>query len=196
MASKNPIYQHNLSNQSLKDHFLIAMPGLTDSAFSNSITYICDHSEHGAMGIVLNRPLDVELTEVFDHLSIDYPISFKPIRVLSGGPVSAQQGFVLHKNEGEWDSTMPITDEICLTASQDIVEALAQNTAPKNSLFVLGYAGWGAGQLETEIFANSWLTMPADHKIIFNTKMEDRWTAAANQLGIDMNLISATAGHA
>ncbi len=196
MASKTPHNQHTLSNQSLRDHFLIAMPGLKDSVFSHSLTYICDHSEYGAMGVVLNQPLDIHLSEVFDHLSMKYVKRASDVPVLSGGPVNSQQGFVLHRNEGEWDSSLPVTEEISLTASRDIVTAMAEDRAPQGALFVLGYAGWSAGQLEEEISANSWLTLPADSSVIFDTPAEERWAAAAKHLGFDFNLISASAGHA
>lgn len=196
MASQTPLQQHVLSDQSLRDHFLIAMPGLTDSVFSHTVTYICDHSEYGAMGIVLNQPLNVQLSEVFDHLAIDHPAAASETPVLSGGPVNAQQGFVLHRNQGKWDSTMEITPDICLTASRDIVSAMAEGRAPEGSIFVLGYAGWSAGQLEQEISSNSWLTVPADQGIIFDTPAEERWAAATKAFGFDFNLISACAGHA
>ena len=118
------------SSSSLRDHFLIAMPGLRDSIFSDSVTYICDHSDQGAMGIVLNQPLDICLNEVFDQLSLNYGSSAFETPVLAGGPVSMQQGFVLHRNEGKWDSTLNITNSICLTASRDIVSALAEKSRP------------------------------------------------------------------
>ncbi|VUD67554.1 hypothetical protein TDB9533_03851 [Thalassocella blandensis] len=196
MASKYPVNQHILTNQSLRDHFLIAMPGLQDSIFSHTVTYICDHSEHGAMGIVLNQPLNIQLSEVFDHLSMKYDPAVRDVPVLSGGPVNSQQGFVLHRKEGEWDSTLSVTPEICLTASRDIVKAMAESRAPKGALFVLGYAGWSAGQLESEISSNSWLTLPADSSIIFDTPAEERWAAATKAFSFDFNLISASAGHA
>lgn len=181
---------------SLCGHFLIAMPALKNSIFSDSITYICDHSAQGAMGIVLNQPMDICLNEVFDQLSLQYQDSAYNTPVLAGGPVNKQQGFVLHKNEGNWDSTLKITDDICLTASRDIVSALAAEEGPDGAQFALGYAGWSPGQLEDEISENSWLTIPADNHIIFDVPVTHRRDAIANQLGIDLNLISDKAGHA
>ncbi|WP_185233491.1 YqgE/AlgH family protein [Teredinibacter franksiae] len=181
---------------SLRDHFLIAMPSLTDPIFNRSVTYICDHSDQGAMGIVLNQPLELKMGDVFDQLSIEYNSTLDNYPVLAGGPVDMQRGFVLHRDQGTWDSTLRITSEISLTASRDIVAAIAREQGPKHAQFALGYAGWSPGQLEEEISANSWLIVPADTGIMFDTPVEDRWGATARQLGVDMNLISTTAGHA
>lgn len=194
MGQKN--LHNDYSENSLRGHFLIAMPGLKDSIFSDSITYICDHSEQGAMGIILNHPLDIKLDEVFDQLSLKYDPSTGDIPVLSGGPVNAQQGFVLHKNEGKWDSTLQICDGVCLTASRDIVSAIAENKGPAGAQFALGYAGWSPGQLEEEIAGNSWLSVPAENRIIFDVPIHKRREAVAEKLGIDLNLISGTVGHA
>ncbi len=182
--------------ESLRDHFLIAMPGLTDPIFSRSVTYICDHSDQGAMGIVINQPLELKLADVFDQLSIEYQSSLGNYPVLAGGPVNMQRGFVLHRDQGSWESTLRITPEICLTASRDIVSAIAQQQGPKHAQFALGYAGWSPGQLEDEINANSWLIVPADPSIIFDIPIKERWSVTAQHLGIDMNLISSEAGHA
>ncbi|WP_045856028.1 YqgE/AlgH family protein [Teredinibacter purpureus] len=184
------------SPDSLRDHFLIAMPALTDSIFSHSVTYICDHSDQGAMGIVINHPLELKLSDVFDQLDIDYQPPLGLPRVLAGGPVNTQRGFVLHRDEGIWESTLRITSEISLTASRDIVTAIAKDEGPKHAQFALGYAGWAPGQLEEEINDNAWLVVRADTGIIFDTPVEERWGATAKQLGIDLNLISSTAGHA
>ncbi len=189
-------YLDKIPDNSLRDHFLIAMPGLKDSIFSESVTYICDHSDQGAMGIVLNQPLNICLDEVFDQLSLEYDQAASEKPVLSGGPVNCQQGFVLHRNEGIWDSTLHITDEVCLTASRDIVSAIARNNGPSGAQFALGYAGWSPGQLEEEITRNSWLTIPAEDGIIFDVPIRERRDAVASQLGIDLNLISGVAGHA
>ena len=180
----------------LRNHFLLAMPSLTDPLFSRSVTYICDHSEHGAMGIVLNQPLGITLTDVFQQLALNTNSLSGRIPVLAGGPVNTQRGFVLHRDQGSWDSTLRITSEICLTASRDIVAAIADDSGPKSAQFALGYAGWSAGQLEEEIANNAWLTVEADSSIIFDTPVDQRWSAAAASLGIDLNLISSVAGHA
>lgn len=189
-------YRPKTNKNSLRDQFLIAMPMLEDSLFSHSVTYICDHNEHGAMGVIINHPMDLTLGEVFDQLQLTTLASVRPTPVLAGGPVNAEQGLVLHRDEGKWESTMHVTPEICLTASRDIVEAMATGKGPKNAQLALGYAGWGAGQLEEEITNNCWLTLPASSSIIFDTPLEQRWTAAAQQLGVDINLVSAMAGHA
>lgn len=181
---------------SLRNQFLIAMPTLADSYFSHTVTYICDHNEHGAMGIVINQSLDIDMLEVLAQLGIKSNVPYQPSTILAGGPVNKQQGLIIHRNEGTWDSTLNITDTVCITASKDILKAVAEGTAPSGSQLVLGYAGWGSGQLEQEISENSWLTIPADEAILFDTPMEERWSAIANHIGIDLNLISSNAGHA
>ncbi len=184
------------TENSLRDHFLIAMPGLRGSFFSDSITYICDHSDQGAMGIVLNQPLNIHLDEVFDQLSLNYAPTASEMPVLSGGPVNAQQGFVLHRDTGKWDSTLQISHGVCLTASRDIVSAIAEEKGPPGAQFALGYAGWSPGQLEEEISENSWLAVPADKSIIFDVPINKRRQAVADELGVDLNLISGEIGHA
>lgn len=185
-----------LTPGSLRDHFLIAMPGLNDSSFAHTVTYICEHSDKGAMGVVINTATPMLLKEIFTQMSLDDLSDQGDQIVMSGGPVQPERGFVLHSNEAKWQSTLEISPDISLTASRDIITALAAGRGPKQCLIALGYAGWGEGQLEAEIAANSWLTVPADKNIIFNTPFEERWTLAAQALGIDVNLISSTAGHA
>lgn len=185
------------SSDSLKDHFLLAMPGLDAGLFSGSITYICEHGEAGAMGIVINQALDLTLIEIFDHLEIPIAPGFADQPVLAGGPVQIDHGFVLHPRDArQWDSSLTVTDTIQLTTSQDILKSIAADEGPEQFVITLGYAGWSAGQLEEEIAANSWLTLPADHRIIFETPMEQRVSVAARALGIDMNLLTTEAGHA
>lgn len=181
---------------SLRDHFLIAMPGMQDPSFAHSITYICDHSDSGAMGIVLNNTMPLTLGDIFQQLELEDTQKVGERSVLNGGPVQVERGFVLHNDTSNWQSTLPIAEDLSMTASRDILEALAAGQGPANYLVALGYAGWEAGQLEEEIAANAWLTMPADRHILFHTPAEQRWAAAANHLGFDLNLISATAGHA
>ncbi len=181
----------------LTNHFLIAMPGLRDPNFSRTVTYICEHSDQGAMGIVINRPMDIRLGEVLSQLDID---SDDP-RVLGatvylGGPVQPDRGFVLHTAGESFESTLSITPDISVTTSRDVLEAIAAGRGPQRSLVALGYAGWAGGQLEDEIGANSWLSGPADDHIIFRLPNEARWLAAAQLLGVDLNLLSAEAGHA
>ena len=185
------------SSDCLRDHFLLAMPGLSEGIFSHSITYICEHGESGAMGIVINQPLDLSVTEIFEHLDITPGKDFSDIPVMAGGPVQIDHGFVLHRNcTSTWESSLKVTPLITLTTSCDVLRAIANNEAPREHLVALGYAGWSAGQLEQELAENSWLTLPADSDIIFKTNPEQRLGAAAALLGIDMNLISGEAGHA
>lgn len=194
MAKKD--HEHNLYEASLRNHFLVAMPGLRDPYFANSITYICDHTADGAMGLVINKAMEAQLSDVFEQMDI----SFTPLTghqpILAGGPVGTQRGFVLHPTFGEWESTVSVGPNISLTASRDIIQAIAEGEGPLNPQFILGHAGWGAGQLEQEIKDNSWLTVPASAQILFHTPIEQRWMAAAQCLGIDINLMTSTAGHA
>ncbi len=183
--------------ESLRDHFLLAMPGLTDAIFANSITYLCEHNAHGAMGIVINHPLNVCVEEIIEHLDISADGRLRETPVMAGGPVHMDRGFVLHRaTDREWESSLQITDEITLTSSRDILAAIAAADGPPDNLIALGYAGWSAGQLESELSENSWLTLPADSAIIFDTPCHLRASTAAKQLGVDLNLLSADAGHA
>jgi putative transcriptional regulator len=185
------------SSDCLRDHFLLAMPGLSEGIFSHSITYICEHGESGAMGIVINQPLDLSVEEIFEHLQITPARDFSDIPVMAGGPVQIDHGFVLHRDKStSWEASLKVTDEITLTTSRDILRAIARDKGPAEHLIALGYAGWSAGQLEHELAENSWLTLPADSDIIFSTPADQRQAAAAAMLGIDMNLISGEAGHA
>lgn len=185
------------SGECLRDHFLLAMPCLTEGIFSQSITYICEHGESGAMGIVINRPLDLSVSEIFEHLQITTDSDFSAEPVMAGGPVQMDHGFVLHRLcDKSWEASLKITAEITLTTSRDILRAIAIGEGPRDHLIALGYAGWSAGQLEQELADNSWLTLPGSSDVIFSTPFDQRLGAAAAQLGIDMNLISGQAGHA
>ena len=181
---------------SLCDHFLIAMPGLNDSSFAHTVTYICEHSDKGAMGVVINTATPMLLKEIFSQMDLDDRSDQGDHIVMSGGPVQPERGFVLHSNDAQWHSTIAVSADVSLTASRDIIVALAEGRGPKQCLIALGYAGWGEGQLEAEIAANSWLTVPANKDVIFNTPLHQRWASAAQVLGIDVNLISSTPGHA
>jgi putative transcriptional regulator len=182
---------------SLRNHFLLAMPSLSEGIFSQSITFICEHGESGAMGIVINQALELSVEEIFEHLEITSKRDFSEVPVMAGGPVQIDHGFVLHRNcDKHWEASLHITPEITLTTSRDILRAIANGTGPQEHVIALGYAGWTAGQLEFELAENSWLTLPADSDIIFATPYDQRLSAAAAVLGIDMNLISAQAGHA
>ena len=182
---------------SLRNHFLIAMPGLKDPNFSRTVTYVCEHTEQGAMGIVINRPMDIRLGMVLSQLDIatGNP-DIAEARVFLGGPVQTDRGFVLHSDGERFDSTLSISPDINITTSRDILEAIADGRGPLKHLVALGYAGWGGGQLEEEMSANAWLSGPADETVIFATPIEARWQAAAGLLGVDLNLLSGDAGHA
>ena len=183
--------------QSFRNHFLIAMPALVEGLFAHSVTYVCEHSDQGAMGIVINQPMGLPLRDILDHLDIDDARSHLDDPVMAGGPVQTDRGFVLHRtSEQRWESTIVITEEISLTTSRDILNAMAHAQGPSDTLVALGYAGWGAGQLEDEIASNAWLTLPADSAIIFEVPVAQRLTAAAAKLGVNMALISSSAGHA
>ena len=186
-----------LGDSSLTGHFLLAMPTLREGIFSHSITYICEHSVNGAMGIVINHPLELSVSEIFEHLQIKTKANSPQDAVMAGGPVQIDHGFVLHRNcDIEWESSLKVTDEVTLTTSRDILRSIAEGSGPADHLIALGYAGWSAGQLEEELGQNNWLTLPGDNEIIFSTPYQQRHSAAAALLGVDMNLISGQAGHA
>ncbi len=186
-----------MDNTNLTDQFLIAMPSLKDPNFEKTVTYICAHNEEGAMGIVINKPLDIELGEIFQQMEIDTSNAIaRQQTVFQGGPVHIDRGFILHKSATTWDSSINVTDNISVTTSKDILEAMAQGEGPQESLIALGYAGWGSGQLEEEILHNAWLSGPADQDIIFKTPYQDCWQAAAEHLGVDLDKLSTDVGHA
>ena len=180
----------------LTNHFLIAMPAMSDPNFSRTLTFVCEHNERGALGIVVNRPIDVTLASHFRQVEIaapEAPIADQP--VFYGGPVQFDHGFVLHRPVGAWKSTLPV-GEIGLTTSRDILEAMSNGEGPRQHLVALGYAGWAPGQLEDEILANGWLTVQADLDVIFSLPPEARYDAAMHALGVNAANLSEEAGHA
>jgi len=182
---------------SLAGQLLIAMPGMTDPNFEHTVTYICEHSDHGALGITVNRPMNMDLAEVLQQLSLETEtpeLNSQP--VLRGGPVQSERGFVLHDSSREWDATTPIGNSISVTTSQDILTDLAAGKGPQRVVMALGYAGWGAGQLENEIRQNAWLTVPATQDLIFDLPFHQRWAAAAKSIGVNPASLSLQAGHA
>jgi len=182
---------------SLTNNLLIAMPTLADPNFARTVTWICEHSSEGAMGIVVNRPTNLVLRDILDQLEIDAAHSIHAdVPVYFGGPVQNSRGFVLHEPIGKWEATLAVTDTLGVSTSRDILEALARNEGPDRYLITLGYAGWGAGQLEREISENSWLNAPASAEILFTLPPEQRWKAAARLTGVDLSNLSAEAGHA
>lgn len=181
----------------LTNQFLVAMPALEDPNFRESVTYICEHNAQGALGIVINRPTNVVLGDILKQLAIepgDRKAADTPI--YNGGPVQPERGFVIHEPQGGWESTLKIGARIGITTSKDVLAAMARGAGPEKALVALGYAGWGAGQLEEEIKSNSWLSTPADMRIVFEVPVEQRWQAAAKLLGVDLSLLSGDSGHA
>lgn len=181
----------------LTNQFLIAMPGLSDPNFAQTVTLVCEHNAQGALGIVINRPCPMTLGEVFDQLGLDATRStVNSDAVLQGGPVQTDRGFVLHSPGQPWESTLPVSDRLHLTTSRDVLDALARGEGPKSVVVALGYAGWDAGQLEAEVSQNAWLTVPMDERLLFETPIEDRWQAAGRLLGVNLLHLSSDAGHA
>ena len=186
-----------MSSINLTHHFLIAMPSMADPYFAKSLTYVCEHNDQGALGLVVNRPIDMTLQALFERLSLtlkhrdlsDAPIYF-------GGPVQTDRGFVLHEPAGNWQSTLRVRDAIGLTTSKDILEAVGRGEGPQKILVTLGYAGWSAGQLEHELGQNAWLTVEAKDAIIFDLPSEERLPAAMELLGVDYARLADSAGHA
>ena len=180
----------------LTKHFLIAMPAMADPNFSRTLTFICEHNERGALGIVVNRPIEVTLGALFKQVEIPLePSALADQPVFYGGPVQFDHGFVLHRPIGAWKSTLPVGD-IGLTTSRDILEAMATGRGPREQLVALGYAGWAPGQLEDEIQRNGWLTVAADLDVIFDVPPEGRYEAAMKILGVNAANLSEEAGHA
>ena len=186
------------------NYFLVAMPILTDAYFNRSVVYICEHNEKGALGIVINQPLHslrVNLSEILQSITsskteatenvtgVDFPI-------LCGGPVHPERGFVIHAPEGEWQSSLKMSNEISVTSSKDILLAIAKQQGPNKFIFSLGYANWIADQMEQEIINNFWLTLPASPNILFDTPFEQRWFKAMDYLGVDVTKLAYIGGHA
>ncbi len=177
--------------------FLIAMPGMQDEGFAQSVVYMCAHGPEGAMGLVINKPIDsITFPDLLSQLDINVPPAGQGIEVLFGGPVETGRGFVLHSPDYMHDATMVVGDDVALTATVDILKAIAEGAGPEQSLLALGYAGWGAGQLDDEIMANGWLSVDADSDLLFDTTLSSKWDRAMAKLGIDPLMLSDEAGHA
>ena len=185
------------SRVNLTHHFLIAMPSMADPHFAHTLIYVCEHSEKGALGIVINKPIDMTLSTLFEQINIPLGDSeLREARVHYGGPVQIDRGFVLHRPLGSWQSTLAISDDLGLTTSKDILEAVGHGEGPNDVLVSLGYAGWSADQLEQEISQNAWLTVAADTDVLFAEPAETRLPAAMKLLGIDFSRLSDAVGHA
>lgn len=181
----------------LTHHFLIAMPAMDDPNFSRTLIYLAEHNDEGALGVIVNRPIEMTLAELFEKVDIALDAADLAQRpVYFGGPVQTDRGFVLHRPAGAWHSSLKVNDEIALTSSKDILESLGANGEPADVLISLGYAGWSAGQLEEELKQNAWLTVPADMSIVFALPPEERLHAAMKLLGVAFAHLSDVAGHA
>lgn len=183
--------------QYLNNQFLIAMPNLADSNFSHAVSYLCQHSEEGALAIVVNKPAGMTLGNILEQMGISASSEkIKDTPVFMGGPVQQERGFIIHSNDSKtWNSSISTSSVTTLTSSRDILEAIAENKGPDQYLVALGYAGWGAGQLEKEINNNSWLTVPCTENILYTTPVEQRWNTAGNQIGIDIDQLTIDPGH-
>lgn len=189
----------------LTDHFLIAMPSMLDPIFGGTVVYLCEHNHNGALGVVINKPTDMTMDVLFDRINLkleirpDTPDAMPELYrrpVMFGGPVQVERGFVLHSTSEKYSSTLQVTDEVALTTSKDVLEAVAHGDGPQRVLVTLGCSGWSPGQLEGEIGRNGWLTVKADPSIIFELPVEERFTAALALLGIDPVMLSGDAGRA
>ena len=189
------------SSINLTHHFLIAMPGLEDEAFSKSVIYMCEHSERGALGLIINKPSDINVQGLFDKVELPLrrdDLTLNP--VFQGGPVQTERGFVLHESmmpgsESVYASTMSIPGGLEMTTSKDVLEALSTGAGPRKVFVSLGYSSWGEGQLESELLDNSWLTVEADLSVIFDTPVEQRYSKALKLLGLESWMISPVPGH-
>lgn len=186
--------QHDAS---FNNQLLIAMPGMADPNFSTTVTLVCEHNSDGALGIIINRPMTLNLGGLLAQLDLkhdDTAIAAAPI--LDGGPVATERGFVLHSPCDGFEHSVNVSPDIQMTLSRDVLDAIASGHGPDKSIVALGYAGWDAGQLEAEMLANTWLSVPASPEIVFDVPFEHRWRTAADVLGIDLNQLSPDAGHA
>ncbi|WP_252912741.1 YqgE/AlgH family protein [Aliihoeflea aestuarii] len=192
-----------VGNGFLENQFLIAMPGMQDERFERSVVYLCAHSEEGAMGLVINQPqqllfpdLLVQLEVLKEEEAIRLPEPARSIVIRNGGPVERSRGFVLHSDDYVVESSLPVADAVCLTATIDILRAISVGRGPRSALMALGYSGWGAGQLEQEIAENGWLTCPADPGLLFDRDLGSQYDRVLASIGIDLTRLSTQAGHA
>jgi putative transcriptional regulator len=185
------------NSHSLAGQLLVAMPGMMDPTFEHTVTYVCEHGDDGALGLIINRPMDMDINDVLEQFSLQ-PNSARSLNqpVMRGGPVQSERGFILHEPSQNWDSTTEVGQSMFVTTSQDILSDVAAGRGPDRMLMALGYAGWEAGQLEHEIRLNSWLTVPASSDLVFDTPYDQRWQAAARSIGINPANLSLHAGHA
>ena len=187
----------NVGEGYLEGQLLIAMPTMGDPRFERTVIYLCAHSAQGAMGLVVNKlATQITFRELLEQLSIETPEVRRDMRVHFGGPVETGRGFVLHSNDYQQDSTLMVGDAVGLTATVDILRAIAEGAGPQQGLLALGYAGWAPGQLDSEIQANGWLNAPADPELLFDGELDTKWERALNKVGVDVSFLSTDAGHA
>ena len=186
-----------MQSMNLTDHFLIAMPAMDDPYFSRTLIYIAEHNDQGALGLIVNRPIDMDLATLFEKIEVPLESpNVGRLPVYFGGPVQTDRGFVLHRPVGNWQSTLVVTSEVGLTSSRDVLQAVGKDGQPGEIMVTLGYSGWSAGQLENELVQNAWLTVPADPRILFELPFEERLLSAMETLGINFSNLSEKAGHA
>ena len=186
-----------LETTTLTNHFLIAMPSMRDPSFKRGVAFLCQHSEEGAMGLLVNRLSEYRLGDVLAQMNLSAnSADVADAPVLIGGPVQPERGFVLHSPHGQWESSFKISESICVTTSRDILVAIAEGRGPERTLVTLGYSGWGAGQIETELKDNGWLTAEASETILFDTPIEQRWDAAAALVGVNIANLTSYSGRA
>jgi len=184
----------------LTNHFLIAMPGINDTYFKNSVIYVCEHNEEGAMGLMINAPLNITVGDMLNKVDLE-PQSLQQKEfslsnpVYNGGPISEDRGFILHRPLEHFESSLTMSNELTVTTSKDILAVLGTSVEPDDYIVALGYSGWSTGQLEEELAKNSWLTVEADTKIIFDTPIQEKWSCSIKKLGIDPSQLSAITGH-
>lgn len=186
------------SSADLSQQLLLAMPGKVSGNLANTVIYVCEHTEHGALGLVINRPTDLTVGDLLKRIDLDLSLEIGPVQdapVFFGGPVQTDRGFVLHAPVGGYSSSIQL-GEVALTTSRDVLQDVAQGKGPSQLLVTLGYAGWGAGQLESEMSQNAWLNVAVSKDILFETPFEDRYGVALSQLGIDPLMLTGDAGHA
>ena len=186
-----------LATTMLTNHFLIAMPSMRDPSFKRGVAFLCQHGEDGAMGLLVNRLSEYRLGDVLAQMNLSSTIAeVADSPVLIGGPVQPERGFVLHSPHGQWESSFKISDSICVTTSRDILAAIAEGRGPERAIVTLGYSGWGAGQIESELKDNAWLTADANEQILYETPIEQRWDAAAALVGVTIANLTSYSGRA
>lgn len=179
-----------------KNQFLVAMPGLEDENFSHTVSLLCEHNDAGAIGLVINKPTELKLGEMMEQMGLEHDALAEDAIVYWGGPVQPERGFVIHRRPGGWESSLQLAEDLYITTSRDILRAIGKGDGPEHYFVVLGYAGWGAGQLETEVLHNSWLNTPISSQVLFQVPVRDRWQAATRLLGVDVTQLAGHAGHA